>query len=100
MNLPANLNILKLLGIEDLPELQKNEISGQFQELIYDVIIDYILINLSDDDSRHFLLLMERASLEPNAPVDFAKSKIPDLEKKLAEIVNKEIIQLKRSSHE
>lgn len=95
---PIYQGLMKIFKIDHLLENDKDRILKEFEELMIDITINFILSSLSDDDARKFLSLMETSSEDLVAPINFAKEKIPDLEKKLALEIKKEIERIKKKT--
>lgn len=90
--------LLKLLNIENLGLEDQENICSEFEGLLTDLIINYILSQLSDEDVVKFLSLLDSPENNSEDIITFAKERIPNLEKNLAEEIKKEIIKIKEKS--
>ncbi len=72
-------NLIKILGIEKMPEEQKNAIVEKAIEIIQKKIGNRVIEELNDEDKKEFI----KISSEKNqmAIVSFLQKKIPNLNK-------------------
>lgn len=82
--------VLKFLKIENLDSAKKQEFLNGFSEFVNNVVLDFILQNLNDLDAKDFLILLEQDASGTKG-FQFAKEKITDFDKKILELVKKEI---------
>lgn len=90
-------NLLKILNLKDLEEEDQVKISSEVEELLEEAVFNYILAQLSDDDARKFLSLIETPEQDSQTIFVFLKEKIPLLEEKLIKEVKKEIDFIKNN---
>lgn len=88
-------DLIKELGLENLPEEKKMEIVLSASRVIQQNIILRVLEELkTEKDKTEFDNFLAQKQDDENAILEFLKSKIPNLE----EIVNEEINKFKESS--
>jgi len=86
-----NKNLIKELGLENLPPEQQEEISMETGRVIYQNIVIRVLETLNEEDSEEFEKFLDEKSDNQDEIYEFLKSKIPNLE----EIINEEVAKFK-----
>jgi hypothetical protein len=84
-------NLIKELGIENLPSEQQSEIVMETGRIIYQNIITRVLETLSKDEADEFEKFLGKNMEDQDKIYEFLKTKIPNID----EIVNEEIIKFK-----
>ena len=87
-------NIVKELGLENLPEDRKMEILLGIGRIIQQNVILRILDKLPEEDKKDFDKLLEKKGDKEEEILKFLQKKIPSLDK----IVNEEIEKFKTES--
>lgn len=88
-------NIFKLLGLEDLPELEKNKILAKMEETIREKVIYLVVTQLSDEECEELNSKMDQGLDQAGVIADL-QEKIPDLQAKIRELIEnfkKELIE-------
>lgn len=83
-------SLRELFKIENADPAKQAEFLASFEELAKEIALNCILDELNDADARIFLKLSEEDKTGDKA-LEFAKSKIPDLETKISQKIGEEI---------
>jgi hypothetical protein len=83
-------NIIKVLGLEDLPEKRKLALIEKMTEIIQKRLLIRITEELKEEDKDEFIKISE--TKDEKALSDFLQTKIPNLDK----IILEEIIKFKQ----
>ena len=87
-------NIIKSLGIDALPQEQQEEALAKIGNMIFQGVLMKVMENMAEADRDEFEKLLSEKNNEPEAILNFLRSKITNLD----EIVNEEIIKFKQES--
>ena len=87
-------NIIKSLGIDALPQEQQEEALAKIGNMIFQGVLMKVMENMAEADRDEFEKLLSEKNNEPEAILNFLRSKIANLD----EIVNEEIIKFKQES--
>lgn len=82
--------ILKFLKVEHADPEEQAALLSSIEEFSAEVSLDFIKDNLEDQDLKIFAGLSDEDPSGGKA-IEFAKTKIPDFETRLTEVVKKEI---------
>jgi len=94
-NISIPQNIIKDLGLQDLPEEKQTELLNSMTESVLKRIAIMVLEHLSEPDQEEFAKIRE--ANDPQKIDEFLKAKIPDYEKKLQEIVEEFKTEIKNN---
>lgn len=85
----VNQNIIQALGLDNLPEEEKNKMLEEMGRVVYQNIILRVLEELKEEDKDEFDAFLEKNSDNQEAIYEFLKSKIPNLDELAAQEVEK-----------
>ena len=87
-------NIIKDLGMDQLPPEKQEEMLLTIGRLIFQGVIIRVMSLLSEKDKDEFDKLLTEKIEDEEAVLNFLKSKIPNLE----ELINEEVVSFKKGS--
>ncbi len=85
-------NIIKDLGLDVLPESEREEALMSIGKMVFQGVLMRVLDEMSDEDAEAFGKLMEEKPDDQQAFLNFLQSKVPNLD----EIVKEEAMNFKR----
>lgn len=77
--------VIQHFNLTEIPPQEQDKIVEQIAQLEEEVVVDFILDKLSDEESLIFLRLIENE--EDSKALEFAQSKIPEFDKQIAEYI-------------
>jgi hypothetical protein len=89
-----NKNIIKELGLDDLPEEEQEKTMLKIGEIIFKGVIVRVLQELSDKEAKEFEELISNKPDDQEAILNFLQKKVPNLD----EITNEEVARFKQES--
>lgn len=86
---PVNQNIIQALGLDNLPEEEKNKMLEEMGRVVYQNIILRVINELKEEDKDELDAFLETNTDNQEAIYEFLKSKLPNLDEIAAEEVEK-----------
>ncbi|MEI6660295.1 MAG: DUF5663 domain-containing protein [bacterium] len=80
----TNQNIIKVLGIDQLPQDKQAEAMERLGGIVYQEVMLRVLDTMSEPDKDEFEKLVEKTP-DPESLFTYLASKVPDLDKIVAE---------------
>lgn len=85
----AKVDLIKELGLEDLPEEQQEKMLMDMGEIIQQRIILRVAEGLSDEDKENFVKILEEKKEQPEEIEKFIREKVPEIDDIIMEEVGR-----------
>lgn len=76
----AQIDLIKELGVDGLPQSQREEMLAQMSEIIQQRVVLKIVAELPEDKKDGFASVVNESSEKPEAVDEFLKENLPNLE--------------------
>jgi hypothetical protein len=89
-------NIVKELGLDNLPEDKQVEILEKIGQIIFQSVLIRVLTVMNEEDKDEFDKLLSEKANDSDAVLQFLQAKVPELD----EIVKDEVVKFKQETLE